>query len=531
MTERLFSSIKTKEPVAGRFIFGCGMAAWAVFVLVPLAVLLTSSLKSAGVDYVDSSRMFLLTLKTFGLAAIIAFSAVVLGYIPGRLLATTTPGGRDFVLLLLLLTIVLPRYMLYYAWSLLLDPATEFGRFLASDMSVARFVASFTSTTVLVMWYWPVAALLISQGWRNIDSQVWDSCRLEAGAWTRFKSITLPLLAGPLLLAFGVCFVLSLSEFTTFHLAGVETVGTELGVLYELSGSEGVLARAGWLLSLAALGAAAVFSTASKKWALPETRMSGIENSSQKGRWRVLWVLTFISLVVPVMLLVLHIRTFKPFVQFVRLHADELGFSFLIAGCAAVLSHLIAYGALLIRQRRVSLIINTTIFLAMFLPASVLAVSLLKMFGASDLTEAVRESWFIVSAGHACRFAGVALIILLLTSGSHQRHLGEMAAVDGASRFKAWIYVHLPCTWQLLAGSFLLIVMFSVTEISATMVLLPAGLANFAQRLLNQMHYARDQQVIALCLILVASFALLAVIAAFLFRAVRLRSSMSGGRL
>ena len=99
------------------------------------------------------------------------------------------------------------------------------------------------------MWYWPVAALLIAQGWKNIDSEVWDSSRLEAGSWMRFKNITLPLLARPMLLAFGVCFVLSMSEFTTFHLAGVETVGTELGVLYELSGSEGVLARAAWPIS------------------------------------------------------------------------------------------------------------------------------------------------------------------------------------------------------------------------------------------------------------------------------------------
>ncbi len=51
-----------------------------------------------------------------------------------------------------------------------------------------------------------------------------------------------------------------------------------------------------------------------------------------------------------------------------------------------------------------------------------------------------------------------------------------------------------------------MIVMFGMTELSATMVLLPAGLPNFAQRLLNQMHYARDQQVIASCLILIGFF-------------------------
>ena len=55
------------------------------------------------------------------------------------------------------------------------------------------------------------------------------------------------------------------------------------------------------------------------------------------------------------------------------------------------------------------------------------------------------------------------------------------------------------------------------------MVLLPAGLPNFAQRLLNQMHYARDQQVIASCLILVCLFAVLSAVVAVLLRAGRVR--------
>ena len=525
MTERLFSSSGVHdlhEPGGSRFLSCGGLVLWAALILAPLGALFVWSFKPAGTDY-DSVRMFWLTLKTFGLAAIIALSAVLLGYAPGRLMATSTPGCKDLILLLLLLTLVLPRYLLYYAWSLLLDPTTYLGGLLASNMSVARFVASFTSSAVLVMWYWPVAALLIAQGWKNIDIEIWDSCRLEAGAWMRFKNITIPLLARPILLAFGVCFVLSMSEFTTFHLANVETVGTELGVLYQLSASESTLVRLAWPISIVAVIAAVAASTASKKWTSPQIRISSIEIRSQRGRWYILAALTAFSLIAPVVLLISHVKTVRPFTQFITLHLDELCISFMIAACAAVLSHIIAYGALSVRTPLISLILNTTIFLAMFLPASLVAVAMLKIFGVIKLTGDLRQSWFIVSAGHACRFSGVALIILILSEGSVQKHLSEMASLDGASRFKTWLYIHLPCTWQLLAGSFLLIVMFSVTEISATMVLLPAGLANFAQRLLNQMHYARDQQVIASCLILIVSFTLLAVIAALLFRGIRLR--------
>jgi DNA-binding beta-propeller fold protein YncE len=98
-----------------------------------------------------------------------------------------------------------------------------------------------------------------------------------------------------------------------------------------------------------------------------------------------------------------------------------------------------------------------------------------------------------------------------------------MASLDGASQFKTWWHIHLPHTWPLFVGTFILIVMLGVTELSATMVLLPAGLPNFAQRLLNQMHYARDQQVIASCLVLIFLFLILAAIVVLLLRLTRVR--------
>jgi ABC-type Fe3+ transport system permease subunit len=92
-----------------------------------------------------------------------------------------------------------------------------------------------------------------------------------------------------------------------------------------------------------------------------------------------------------------------------------------------------------------------------------------------------------------------------------RRQLAEMAALDGASPFQTWRHVHLPRVWPVLVGTFLLVTMLGLTELPATMILLPAGLPDFAQRLLNQMHYARDQQVIASCLVLVLLFVFLVV--------------------
>jgi len=540
------------------------LALWVVVIFLPLLILFIQAVYPGA--QLPTHRIFASVFRSFLLAAVISAVAVLLGYIPGRLLGTCR-AHQDLLLLLLLMPLVLPRYVLYYAWTLLLSPTTQLGGYFCSHPELAKLVGGLSSCLVLTLWYWPLAALLIAQGWRNIDRQIWDCASLEAGGFQIFKKITLPLLARPLFLAFGVCFVLSLSEFATFHLAGIQTIGTELAVLYELTGSESCLARAAWPVAAAALILAVVLGRSSRSWGPSAPALGTVEFKSQRGRWGVLLALITVSLIVPLALLIANIADTQAFRQFFKLHLDELAWSLTIAAVAAAVAHLIAFGALLLEpdsgpsfragRRRaeksvltnpstalgetmariqdskfkilkpsprqfLSLIVRTTIFLAMFVPASLVAVSLLKMLAACNVPSAFRQGWYLVSAGQAARFAGVALILLILARYSQERHLSEMASVDGASGPATWWHVHLPRTWPLFVGSFILIVMLSITELSATMVLLPAGLPNFAQRLLNQMHYARDQWVIASCLVLTCLFLSLTVVVVLLLRLIRI---------
>jgi ABC-type Fe3+ transport system permease subunit/DNA-binding beta-propeller fold protein YncE len=513
---------------------------WAVMVLLPLITLficaLNPSVKSqTGVDIYPS------LIRSFLFSVVVSVISVLLGWIPGRLLGTCH-ARKDLLLLLLLMPLVLPRYLLYYAWWLLLNPTTSLGAYLSDKTEVARLIGTLSSILVLIMWYWPLAALLLAQGWRNIDKQIWDSASLDTSGFRIFRNITLPLLRRPVFLAFGVCFVMSLSEFGTFNLAGIKTIGTELAVLYELTGSEALVARASWPVAVSALILAIILGQNSRTWTLPTAAIGTVEFKSQKWRWIFLFVLISISLLIPVILLISNVSDSVPFQQFIRLHLDELGWSFAIAAAAAVLAFLFAYSAYSLLDARnsslslpvhehknrivfrlLSLIICSSIFLVMFLPGSIAAISILKISTVLNLPMFIRQSWFIVSVGLACRFAGIAFILLLLTRYSHGQTLSEMALTDGASQFQIFRYIHLPHIWPLLAGSFLLIMMFSMTELAATMVLLPAGLPNFAQRLLNQMHYARDQQVIASCLILIGFFLIMTLVLTLLLRLVRLR--------
>jgi len=288
--------------------------------------------------------------KSFGLAGLIAFAAVVLGSLPGRLLGTSR-SGSCWLLMILLMPLVLPRYVLYYAWSLLSSPTTELGRAIAANVELARFVGFAGAGLVLILWYWPLAALVIGQGWRNLDRQIFMAASLDADNRRRFTKITLPLLVRPMLLALGVCFVLSLSEFATFHLAGVKTIGTELAVLYELTGSSAAVVRAAWPVGLVALVVAVILSWICPGWSDKTNTLEPPQLKRSFIAWLVTILLLAISLLVPLVLLIGNLRSGEPFVQFFSLHLDGLVWSLAIATVAAGGAYLLITGIMhLIKQ-------------------------------------------------------------------------------------------------------------------------------------------------------------------------------------
>jgi iron(III) transport system permease protein len=518
------------------------LAVWAVVILLPLLTLCIQALQpTAQTETAGSVAASLF--RSLGLAAAIAAAAVLLGYAPGRLLGTCR-ARSDLLLLLLLMPLVLPRYVLYYAWTLLLSPTTQLGAYLGSRPEFARLVGALSSSLVVVSWYWPLAALLIAQGWRNIDRQILDCASIDGGRVRMFSGVTLPLLLPALCLAFAVCMVLSLSEFATFHLAGVQTIGTELAVLYQMTGSESSVARAAWPMILPALILAVLLGRNTPSWTSSAAPLDAAEAVPQRLRWCIFLALIGVSLVAPLVLLIANVTGTGQLRQFLALHLDQLVWSLLIATVAAVLVHLIALGAMLLEtvvvsgpanapgrvsgsRRILSFVVRSTILLAMFLPASLVAVGLLKMLVICKVPPVVRQGWYVVSAGQAAQFAGAALILFLLVRRSEHRQLSEMACSDGASPLTAWWYVHLPRYWPILVGSFILVLMLCMTELSATMVLLPAGVPSFAQWLLNQMHYVRDQHVIASCLMLVCLFVVLAAVFVLLMRVARLRRQVA----
>ena len=353
-------------------ILFAAVATWAAIFVAPMIAMYVGTGSSA--TRPPSGAIEINWLRAGGqsaiLSAVIAFCAVALGYLPGKLLGTmdgSMPSGQRRMAATVMLTLaplLLPTYVIYYAWSMLLGPTTMLGQYTSSRPELAQLAATLTTLLAMMLWHWPIAALILAQGWRSMDAHARDLARLDAGAFRGFIHVHLPLLARPILLAFGASFVLSLSEFTTFSLAGVRSIGTELYTLFEYTRDEGLVARAAWPMIIpAALMAIAIwkgspgllrrrpgerglFGTARLRDAGGPlyAPLDSCAGAGSKRLWAAMAVLLALSCAAPAGLFIVFLSDPGKFAQF-GLHAAELGWSALIAVTAAAMSLLLAAAA------------------------------------------------------------------------------------------------------------------------------------------------------------------------------------------
>ncbi len=500
-----------------------GLIAWAAVIAVPLGWLFASAVGQAGVG-VSDLHLGLKALKTLGLSAAVAALAVVLGYVPGQLLGTAR-RGQGVLLGLLLAPLLLPQYLICYCWSALRSETTPLGAWLAATPAGRQWAdaaAMATALAAMVLWYWPLAALLMAQGWRNLDAETLGASRMDAGRWGRLTGVVWPLLRRPVMLAFVVCLVWSLSESATFHVVIMTTLGTDLAQAYARTGSEAAVTRAAWPVMLAAAGAGVLLWRRARDWSY----RPALDRPKPVGgawRWGVFAALVALSLAAPVILLGVYSRGLDAvWTMFVAVRG-RLGMSALAAAIGAAGAIGIALSALLVDGcgrvgRAVSAVMQPVIFLAMFLPGATVGAALVRSQATVRAATGVDVGWAMVSVGLAARFAGLALVMLMLARDSQGRRLAEMASLDGASWWRAWRWIHLPRLWLLPAAAMALLVMMGITELPATSLLAAPGVGSFSSWLFDQMHYLRDRDAMAASLVLMgAYFCVVAAVATLLW--------------
>lgn len=444
--------------------------------LVPLAFLL---LEAARAGWHPLMHLLLrrltrvLLVNTVELAALVSAACAVLGTGSAWLIERTDIPGRHLWAVLVVLPVAIPDFVVGYSWH-----------------SIAPSVQGLPGATlVMSLALYPLVYLPVAAALRRADPAEEEVARsLGLGPLRTFMSVTLrqvrPAISGGCLV---VCLAM-LAEYGAFEIVRFQTFTTTIFAQFKLgfdiAGPAG-LSIVLVLIGMVVLGGEAGLSTRGRlarsagQASLPSRRR--LPTLHRAGAMFGLALLAAAGLGVPIGTLVYwmvasHASTL-PGASIWSAMAHTAGYSAAAALIATVLALPVAL--LSVRFRSPSAIaLERSTYLVQSLPGVVVALAL--VYFASNYANGLLHSAPLLVAAYAVLFFPLALISVRTSVAQAPRRLEEVARSLGQTPQSALVRVTLPLVAPGLAAGFCLVFLSAVTELTATLLLVPTGVSTLA---------------------------------------------------
>jgi iron(III) transport system permease protein len=478
-------------------------SAVAAVLLLPLAFLLVEA-HGAGAGKVAALIARPLTAEllwnTVRLAVVVTALCAVIGTGAAWLVERTDLPGRRIWAVLIVVPLAIPDFVVSFGWA-----------------SLWTWVQGFRGAViVMTLAVYPLVYLPVAASLRNADPAQEEVARsLGAGQLRTFFRVTIgqarvAILGGCLLVV-----LVLLAEYGAFEILGYQTFTTE--IFTEFSSLFDIPAACALSLVLVVLGLAALTAESATRG---RGRISRIGPVAQRptprhplGRWRLpvlaaLTVLAALALGIPAGSAAYWwvTGTSGPFTGMPLLSAA--GYTLAYGGCAAALATTMALpvGILAIRHEgRVRRILERSTYLVLAMPGLVIALSLAYFTETYTGGVGYQTAPLLVLA-YAIMFFPLALTGVRASVAQAPPELEEVARSLGQGRLAVLRRITLPLITPGLAAAFCLVFLSAVTELTATLILVPTGVQTLATQFWNyQQNLAYGQAApFALTMIVVA---------------------------
>ncbi len=458
-----------------------------------------------------------ITLATFGWASAIALIATALGWPAAWLLRAR--GWR--FLPLLGAPLLLPNYLAFGAFNLMRAPGTWFGDLLErSSRGELAWLPSAAGRALAIgglgIWAAPIAAVVLAVWLRRVDSQTWEQVALDAhpGRWRgglsilRHKvSLSMPGLAAAVLLIT----VLMLGSAIPLHVARVETLTIRVWLAMDLLPQDRqwrawVIA---WPMLLAAIAAS--------WWIARELGAAETSPSAEParlsprvvGRGAAAGAIGLVALgaLVPFVLFVSHIASAGGFVTFMRLYRSQFMNSGLVAAgvaLGAVALMLLSWVGTLAGGGARRMVRSSAFLFALgaLIPGVMLAVWSGSLVRAS--CPRLEDSPWLLVLMHLARFGIVPIALGCWLAASEPREQRDQRRLDGATGVWGLMRAAVAGHARALFAGGIIAGVLSLHEIESSIILQPPGIDTVSRAILNQLHFARTQELSAAGILLLS---------------------------
>lgn len=439
-----------------------------VFLMVPLVVIVSSSLTSQGfVDALTSASMRGVWWFTLWQATLSVVATFIVALPATWIVSRYSFAGRRLLIAVMTVPFLLPTVVVGAAFLALLPRSLHFTAF----------------AVIVAHAYFNIAVVVrvVGARWEQLDPRLGDAARtLGASPLVVARTVTWPLLRHAALSAAGIIFLFCFTSYGVIRLLGgpaTSTVETEIYVRAVVFGDlDGAVALAllQMLALLALLGVASLRRTQSSQVAPATHRRSA---PSGHMRWTIRIFAAAMAVIACAPMLAVALRSTR-----VRGRFSTAGWASLATGetmtavvnslayaaVAALLTVIVALGAITAATYggRITAWVTALTSLPLTVSAVTIGLGMLITFDTPPFE--FRSSWFITPVAHALVALPLALRTVLPVAREIPALLSHAAATLGARPLASWLTVDWPLLSRAATSAGALAFAVSVGEFGAT---------------------------------------------------------------
>lgn len=375
-------------------------------------------------------------------------------------------------------------------------------------------------------WLWAVPAGLIGLALRRMDSAVQQQALLDGA----LRRVTLRQLLGPIIASLAIVTVLATQEFAVYEPTGISVVATEVRMVFDTGSPSSAINSIAAVNPATAAGglrspdqparAAAAVATAMPLLAVtialailaawgaartPGTEAVAVNDwppALNTSIWTVLLTTLLIALNigVPVWALAHSLRVGLSPARMWGEFAPKVEGAMFVAAVASGLALIAALSASS-KWTPGLLALSGASFLV---GGQLLAIALIRIYNRPGLFWAY-DIWVLPVLAYVGRFGWLAVAAGRGTWTTPWRELREMASLDGAGALRAAALVVWPLAWPMLLAGGLFVGALSLTEVPATVLLMPQRPQVLTPTLMTWVHMSRFDPMIEASLLMMAA--------------------------
>lgn len=456
-------------------------------------------------------------ISLFTKSVVMALGATILSLMVGLPLAyslvRTEFFARKLASVFYLIPLFIPPHIHALAWIYF------FGEKGAAQLLLSKLFGLSTTTInlytpagtafTLFLAYCPILVVVVMTGLGQIDRRLEEAASFHASPLTVWRKITLPLLA-PYLIA-GSIFVFILSFFNYGVPSMLRVMSFPVEILTRFSAfydAGGAVALATPMVLLATLLLLLYKQLFVNKSVISIGGDSTHHRRDERLQNRLapiyVWIYVLITVVLPLAVLFKEAGSIRIFLAAWRTSATEIITSFGLAIAAATLATIFAYllGRALEGNTCRKKLLDFLTLLPLAFPAPLFGIGFIHLWN-RPATEVVYACSAILVLAYMARFLPFGTRIVSANLAQISPTTREAAYLYQSSACKRLWRIELPLVKRGLVMSWIVIFIFSMGELGATLLLVPPGSGTLSLKIYTLMHYGAGSLVAALSLILV----------------------------